>query len=191
MKTFPRLLFAIFLFAFLGAQLFAQRPTEARLKPTDTVVVRISGVPPVDTTSISGSYPIGEDGNISLTYIGKVRAAGLSPSQLGSAIEASYIREKIFRKPTVVITTNATDAGAAQRVIVGGEVKAPAAVPFRNGMTLFEAITVAGGPTDFGDMKRVRLMRAGQTTEHNLKRLSETNSDITLKPDDRIVVPAR
>lgn len=190
MKTISRSLLALLLFVLLAVHLFAQERQEARLKPTDTVKVRISGVPTTDGASISGTYPISEDGYISLTYISRVKAAGLSPSQLGSAIQAAYVREKVFRKPTVVIEPP-TDAGAAQRVIVGGEVRTPSIVSFRNGMTLFEAMTVAGGPTDFADMKRIRLMRGGQTTEHNLKRLSETNSDITLKPDDKIVVPAR
>lgn len=75
-------------------------------------------------------------------------------------------------------------------VTVTGVTK-PGAVPFKQNMTLSQAIMFAGGPTPFGDMKKVKLIRAGrQATVHDLKRYAGNPSvDVQVQPDDQIIVP--
>ncbi len=186
---------SIILVLLVGASFVSQAQQarkEAKLKPTDKFQLRISGVPATDVASISGTYDVAEDGKFPLPYVGRITAANLTPSQLGIRIEQAYKTAEIFTKPTIIVTRPEATASDGLKITVGGEVKAPNRVVFQNGMTLLEAVITVGGPTDWGDMKRVRLIRAGKTSEHDLRRVSENPKlDVQLKPEDKIIVPHR
>ena len=60
------------------------------------------------------------------------------------------------------------------------------------GMTLLDAIASASGFTDWADKGKVRILRNGKTTSHDVRRITERPElDIVLRPDDRIIVPHR
>ncbi len=163
---------------------------ESKIKPTDTIIMRISGVPADDVTQISQTYNVATDGKFPLPYVGRITAAGLTPSQLGIRIEQAYKAAEIFTKPTVVITTpEQQSTGAIRKVSINGEVRLPQRASFEDGMTLLDAIAAAGGFTDWADKERVRLIRNGKTTEHDVRKISaQPRLDVTLKPDDKIIV---
>ena len=148
--------------------------SETKIKPTDTIIMRISGVPADDVTQISQTYNIATDGKFPLPYVGRITAAGLTPSQLGIRIEQAYKTAEIFTRPTVVITTpdQQGGAGAIRKVTINGEVRLPQRASFEDGMTLLDAIAAAGGFTDWADKQRVRLIRNGKTTEHDVRKIS-------------------
>ena len=168
---------------------------EQPLRAGDRITISISGVPYEDSQMIAdGSpYTLGDDGKISMAYIGTQKAAGLRPSVLARALERAYVVGEIYTRPSVQVTIDAQ--GTVRHVYVSGEVKNPQGVEYRNGMTVFNAITAAGGPTDFADLKDVVLIRTladGRQTriECNLKYLSKgTGTDPVVLPNDRIIVP--
>lgn len=166
------------------------RKMESKIKPTDTIVMRISGVPADDVSQISQPYNIASDGKFPLPYVGRITAAGLTPSQLGIRIEEAYKKAQIFTRPTVVVTTPEQSAtGAIRKVSINGEVRLPQRAAFEDGMTLLDAIAAAGGFTDWADKGRVRLIRNGKTSEHDVRKISSQPSlNITLQPDDKIIV---
>ena len=53
---------------------------------------------------------------------------------------------------------------------VGGKVRAPGAKRWAQGMTLFQAVMAAGGPTEFGAMNRVKLYRNGRVYTYDLSK---------------------
>jgi protein involved in polysaccharide export with SLBB domain len=56
-------------------------------------------------------------------------------------------------------------------------------------MTLVGAIATASGFTDWADKRRVRLLRQGKTTEHDLTKISvNPEMDIPLQPEDKVIV---
>lgn len=172
------------------AQTIFDQKTESKIKPTDTIVMRISGVPADDVSQISQSYSIATDGKFPLPYVGRITAAGLTPSQLGIRVEQAYKTAEIFTKPTVVVTTpeNAT-TGAVRKVTINGEVRLPQRAAYEDGMTLLDAIAAAGGFTDWADKERVRLIRNGKTSEHDVRKISSNPQlDKRLMPDDKIIV---
>ena len=156
-------------------------------------MIRISGVPQEDVLQISQNYNIASDGKFPLPYVGRITGAGLTPSQLGIRVEQAYKTAKIFTSPTVVVSTPESDAtsvaDAVRYVSINGEVKTPRRAPFDDGMTLLDAIATASGFTDWADKRRVRLIRNGKTTEHDVTKISiQPELDMQLRPDDKVIV---
>jgi protein involved in polysaccharide export with SLBB domain len=56
-------------------------------------------------------------------------------------------------------------------------------------MTLLDALAQAGGFTDWANREKVRVIRNGKTTEHDVRKISANPSrDIPLQPNDKIIV---
>ena len=78
----------------------------------------------------------------------------------------------------------------AARVFVSGEVKEEGAVAWREGMTAWQALTDAGGPTRTAKVKGAYVLRQGATIEIDLKAVKQGRlEDILLRPDDQLVLP--
>jgi len=74
-------------------------------------------------------------------------------------------------------------------VIVGGQVRNPGAVKFKEGMTLAEALDAAGGSTEFGNVSKVTLIRDGKAKVFNGNKTE--SKVIPLKPGDNLEVPQK
>lgn len=165
---------------------------EGKLQIGSTVNLKIAGVPANDVSLVSGAYAVGGDGSLNLPYLDSgIQAVGLTRSELERKIEAAYKAAEIYTKPTIIIYTEAGDPNQGAIVSVGGEVNRPGSVPFRPGMTMLQALTDAGGKTDFGNLKEVVLLRDGKTTTYDLSKVGNAGSSLKLKPNDQIVVRPR
>ncbi|HMJ06766.1 MAG TPA: polysaccharide biosynthesis/export family protein [Chthoniobacterales bacterium] len=159
---------------------------QATLRIGDPVELKISGVPNEEQTQVNNIYTVDTSGTINMPYINKVKADGLTPSQLASAIEGSYRAGKIYTNPTITIVMAAT----ARFVNVGGAVRSPSRVPFTEDMTLLTAINAAGGFNDFADQRKVRVMRGSTVKVYDVRESRRDPSrDIKLQPGDRIEIP--
>lgn len=181
-------LFILALLAYAPAALRAQA-TEQALRQGDSIIVKLSGVPAEEIAIVSNTYDISDNGTINLPYIGEVRASGSRPSQLQKNIEAAYKTAEIFTHPTIQVTPNRSADGNTQVIYVSGEVKTPRAVSITPGMTVHDAITAAGGPTDFANMRKIKLTRGGSTQMIDLKKADGPDAQIPAKPGDKIHVP--
>ena len=157
------------------------------LRPGDSIMVKLSGAPQEEISVVSNSYDISDNGTINLPYIGELRAAGMRPSMLQKAIESAYKSGQIFTHPTIQVTSDKTVN--TQVIYVSGEVKTPGRIIIATGMTVADAITSAGGPTDFGAMKRVKLTRGGRTRELDLRKVDNPDASMPAMPGDKINVP--
>jgi polysaccharide export outer membrane protein len=176
-----KLLFALLLFAFVPGIL-----ADAVLRPGDPVDLKIAGVPSDEQTQVDNVYTVDADGMVNMPYINKVRAAGLTPGQLSSAIESSYRSARIFTNPTITIIMQPQ----TRFVNVGGAVRTPARIPFTEDMTLLASINAAGGFNDFADQKRVRLLRGNEAKVYDVRQFRRNPGlDPKLQPGDRIEVP--
>lgn len=82
-----------------------------------------------------------------------------------------------------------------KKVYVLGEVRRPGAVPFSEGLTLLQAISLAGGTTEMAS-DSIHVTRRVDGTEKRFKLkykkiLRDTNLDLHLEPNDVIVVKRR
>lgn len=91
--------------------------------------------------AISNSYSVDGVGQISMPLIGPVQAAGLSDRALEHAIEGK-LRNGFLREPKVSV-----EVEAYRPFFMLGEVTASGQYPYINGMTVQNAVAVAGGFT--------------------------------------------
>lgn len=159
---------------------------QATLRIGDPVELKISGVPVDEQTQVNNIYTVDTTGAINLPYINKVRADGLTPSQLSASIEGSYRSGKIYTNPTITIVMQP----GARFVNVGGAVRSPSRVAFTEDMTLLTAINAAGGFNDFADQRKVRVMRGSDVKIYDVRESRRDPSrDIRLQPGDRVEIP--
>lgn len=84
--------------------------------------------------------------------------------------------------------TKANDPPPAT-ITVGGQVRRPGPVPYQKALTIYAAIQSAGGATEFGSMRRVKVIHGGKATTHDL---TKTEAMVVLaQPDDTIEVPQK
>jgi protein involved in polysaccharide export with SLBB domain len=175
-------LLLVLLSAVLAPAVFAG----AVLRAGDPVEMRISGVPADEQTQVNNVYTVDSNGMVNMPYINKVRAEGLTPGQLASAIENGYKAAGIFTNPTITIMMQPQ----TRFVNVGGAVRAPNRIPFTEDMTLLAAISAAGGFNDFADQKRVRLLRGSEAKMYDVRQFrKDPGLDPKLQPGDKVEVP--
>ena len=75
----------------------------------------------------------------------------------------------------------------AEVVYVFGEVREPGQYPIRSGTTVLQALSLAGGSTEFAALNRVRIVR---TVDGEQVEIRAELSD-AVQPDDIIRVPQR
>jgi polysaccharide export outer membrane protein len=139
---------------------------------------------------ITKTVPVRPDGKISLPLLNDVQAAGLTPIQLGSLITEDL--KKFVTNPQVTVIVREINS---QRVYLLGEVGRAGAYPLLPGMTVLQALSSAGGFTQFANLKKVYVLRVENGKQQKLpfnykEALSKgPDQNIFLKAGDTIVVP--
>ena len=90
-------------------------------------------------------------------------------------------------------SSTGAESKTPQFVYVSGEVKIPQRYIYTNGMTLVAAIEMAGGVTDFGAQKQVKLTRGSRRpVVLDLRDIQDgKRKDIKLEAEDKVFVPRR
>jgi polysaccharide export outer membrane protein len=57
------------------------------------------------------------------------------------------------------------------------------------GMTVHDAMTAAGGPTDFADLKKVKFTRNGVTRVIDLRKADNPDAAIPAEAGDKLHIP--
>jgi polysaccharide biosynthesis/export protein len=140
---------------------------------------------------ISRSVPVRPDGKISLPLLNDVQAAGQTSMELANTITEGL--KKFINSPQVTVTVTEINS---RRVYVTGEVTRPGAFPLLPNMTVLQALTSAGGFTQFARLKKIYVLRTedGKQVKHpfNYKDVVNGNrpeDNIVLQSGDTIVVP--
>jgi len=180
------------------AQSPPSRPDQARTQagtsaeyiigPGDTLQVFVWRNPDLTVT-----VPVRPDGKISTPLVEDMRAVGKTPTQLARDIEkvlAEYVRSP---QVNIIVTQ---PASAFSQVKVIGQVQKPQAVPYREGMTVLDAVLAVGGLAPFAAGDRTQLVRAvdGKQTQIRVKldallNKGDMSQNLGLRPGDVLVVP--
>lgn len=95
-----------------------------------------------DEAQLTNSFTIGADGTIAFPLIGTLPAAGSTTHQLETSIAAALRGGGIINQPSVSVQIT-----QYRPISVLGEVNRPGQYPYQPGMTMLEAVALAGGFT--------------------------------------------
>ncbi len=138
-------------------------------------------------------YQVAADGSVSFPYIQDLEVAGLEPQELAKKIRQRLIEDKILTDPSVVVTVTEY---RSKTVTVLGQVQKPGSFPLSPGMTMLQAVSMAGGFTSIAQKNRVNLNRVtdgkAETVVVNVELIYEGSAeDILLQSGDSIYVNER
>lgn len=168
--------------------------TAQSVSSNESLNITVKGVPQSEQGRVSGVYNVSPNGYLSLPMLkNDVKASGLSASKLAHNIEAAYKAAGIYKDPRITILSaadnNKMTAREREVVSLGGYVKSPGQKPFIDGMTLFQAVSAAGGETAFGSIRRVELYHKGRKTIYDLRKAEHMR--VRVYPGDSINVPQK
>ncbi len=169
--------------------LLASSSAQSVITAGRAIQIEIRGVPAEEQSRVNGLYTVSESGYITMPFINSVRAAGLSPTALGASIAAAYRSGQIYSNPNVQVQSSTAEQIEKQMVHIGGQVRRTGPVEFVQGLTIYQAIQSAGGPSEFGAMNRVELLRGGKVRVLDLKVTQFMNFPLQL--NDTITVPEK
>ena len=131
--------------------------------------------------TITGDYVVDSTGYLSIPVAGRVRAAGLTVAELERRV-AAQLNGSILKDARVNIQV----ANYAP-FYIRGEVKKPGEFPYKPGLTIADAVALAGGYTYRADEGSVVVRPTGSNRQ--ITRPMDANPSVS--PGDNITVPER
>ncbi|MFN3231030.1 MAG: polysaccharide biosynthesis/export family protein [Alphaproteobacteria bacterium] len=169
-KALAGLLFIGLLSTPVGAQ------DDYRLDTGDIVKVTVFG-----ETDLSGDFKVNDNGTVSMGLVGDVSAKGLTATEVEEAIVAAL-------KPDYLINPSVTVQVLSYRpFFIMGEVRNPGSYQYASGMSILEAVALAGGFTYRARTEEVYLRREGESPDD--EKLMSVDLDVL--PGDVIRVRER
>lgn len=140
--------------------------------------------------TLSGSVLVRPDGMISMPLVGDVQAAGLTPLHLADQITAKL--KKYVQDPNVSVVVAAIHSKVVYMI---GEVGRTGPLEMTPNMTLLEAISSAGGLSEFANKKKIYILRdvdgkRQKISVHYKEALAGNRAlDLPLQAGDTVVIP--
>ncbi len=167
-----------------------QAAYEYRIGPEDVLEISVW-----KNAELSKTVTVRPDGKISMPLIGDIQAAGLTPDEL---------RDKIVYRlneyQEAAIASVIVQSVNSYRIFILGEVKTPGTYLLKTNMTILQAISLAGGFTQYAAKNKIVLVRrnlnGGAGDERTVISFSDlvygddkTDKNLVLQPGDTIFVP--
>jgi polysaccharide export outer membrane protein len=131
------------------------------------------------------------DGKITLPLVGDILASGMNTMGL-KALLSEKLQDFVSKPEVTVIVLESR----SKNFYIIGKINQPGTYPMSPDMTVLQAISVAGGLTEWADKDNIRIIRRSGRKEEILhfdydkvitgKKLEQ---NILLKPNDTIIVP--
>ena len=180
---------ALFLASPASAQ--AQDPAY-RINPGDELTISVWG-----EDRLGRDVSVLPDGTIAYPLVGQVHAAGMLPSEIENRITTGLKPQ--YRGPVPQVTVSVKRASGFQFSVIG-KVKAPGTFTPGRYVNALEALSMAGGPTEFAEVGGIKIIRkTGPVTQSLRVRVADllkgesrglTDADIpTIHSGDTMVVP--
>jgi polysaccharide export outer membrane protein len=159
------------------------------LQPGDVIALEVAG-----EANLNKPYPVDEQGFITMPLLDKVRAAGLTPTQLQRKLTQNLTKYLI--DPVVKVTVAQKSERAIGTVTVVGAVEKPGTYPIKRGeqRKVIEWLAQSLTKTS-ADLSRVQLTRESVNKEPrtlNIKQLYDGGNaadNIIILPGDILYVP--
>jgi polysaccharide export outer membrane protein len=138
--------------------------------------------------------PVRPDGRISMPLIPDIVAAGKTPTQLGKELEERL--KEYIKDPIVTVMVTGFIGPFSRQVRVIGEATEPAAIPYRDHMTVLDLMIAVKGLTKYAAGNSAIIVRGtGEKRETIHVRLSDLikngdiDQNIELLPGDTLIIP--
>jgi polysaccharide export outer membrane protein len=130
---------------------------------------------------LSGEYEIDGAGLIPMPLVGSVRVQGMTVSEAEATIKSAYQPDYVKNPRISIQVLN------YRPFYIMGQVKSPGSYPYVNGITVLEAVVIAGGYTKRAKESQMQIIRGKDVTRTKQEATPET----IILPGDVIEVPQR
>jgi polysaccharide export outer membrane protein len=161
----------------LSAASVASDVASYRLSPGDKVKITVFNEP-----DMSGEFSVNDAGNVALPLAGEVPAAGATAQEFKGAL-ARKLSGRYVKNPRVSV-----EVISYRPFNVVGEVRNAGQYPYRPGLTVQDAVAMAGGYTYRANTHTAYIRRAQAPGESTVKTDGER---IAVLPGDNIRIPER
>jgi len=163
-----------------------QEPPDYLIGPNDLLNIHVWREP-----ELTRDVTVTPDGRITFPLIGNIMAQGKTVTELKEIITKKL--KNFVTAPEVTVIVNES---RSMIIYVIGQVNAPGPYPLAPDMTVLQALSTAGGFSEWADTKNITIVRRQDGKDIQLrfnhkKFISGKNlkQNILLRPNDTIVVP--
>ena len=142
---------------------------------------------------LSSKVPVRPDGKISTPLVEDMVAVGKTPTQLARDVEK--VLSEYVKSPQVNVIVSQPVSAFSQVKVIGQVIK-PQSLPYREGMTMLDALLAAGGLGQYAAGNRAKVVRTEGGKQVpisvNLEKIidkGDMTQNIKLQAGDVIVVP--
>lgn len=157
--------------------------------PGDSMGIYVFRNPELSTTVV-----VRPDGRIALPLIPDIIASGRTPTQLAKDLEQRL--KEYVKEPNVSVIVNGFVGPASRQIRVIGEATDPAAIPYRDQMTVLDVMIATHGLTRYAAGNRAVIIRRFNGPRQTIPvRLSDLIKDgdidqnVAMAPGDTLIIP--
>lgn len=160
--------------------------------PADTITIHVWRNPELSAEDIQ----VRPDGRITIPLVRDMVVVGKTPTQLEADI--GKVLSEYIEQPLVSVIVNESVGELSQQIRITGAGAQPAALPYRAGMTILDAMIAVGGLGEFAAGNDATLSRfdpeAGKSVLYRLRlkdllNKGDASANVALKPGDTISIP--
>lgn len=159
-------------------------PATYVLGPGDELIIDISGV-----SQVSSKMKVAPDGSVVVPKIGSLSVSGMTVEQAQAKVRS--IVGTHYKNSTIKLSVGQTRTVS---VNVLGEVVTPGTYTLSAFSTVFNALYLAGGITDIGTLRNIKVVRNGRTIStvdvYDFIMNGKLTGNVTLNDNDAIIVGA-
>ena len=172
-KFFIKITLPLMLLLLVSTITFAQ--DSYILGPGDKVAIQVFGQDDLTIETL-----LGNSGKINYPFLGEISVAGLTVKQVEQFIEQGL-------KAGYLVSPNVYAQVVEYRAFyIHGEVKKPGGYPYHPGMTINQAVALAGGLTERADDDNISLFKEGDKSNKQ-----EASLDYKVSAGDTITIDQR
>lgn len=178
--TYLRYLVPLLLLNPTAAAYSREQPVEEisgpyRLGAGDEIRIAIFGL-----DAANSSYAIGDQGSISVPLVGQVDVNGKTLAEVEAALASTLRDKQILKEPSVSV-----QVVKYRPFFILGEVQKPGQYPYVPGMTVLNAVSIAGGYTFRANERKASISRV----RSGVSSKATAQQDSRVMPGDTIIIP--
>lgn len=116
----------------------------------------------VSEEKLPSEFEVQMDGSLVFPYVKPIPVSGLEPRDVAVALRKGIIDARYLTDPQVTVKVKQYNS---KKVNVLGQVSRPGPIPFTEGLTVVDAISLTGGFTPLADSNAVVLIRQVSPTK--------------------------